>query len=234
MIRRSSIGIVVAVAVLGWGIAGAYASIEFKSTSEESAWQVAVNPGQPDGQLSSFQTHTFVPATAVTFPGRESWIANNALGTNGGVGFWTFFVFRQTFDLTGYDPTTANLEFKWAADDAGLDPSGSWPNSGTWKPKYTLNGGSFVDGVWPGGVSYFLSDTTVISSGFVAGLNTLDFYVEGNGVTDGLLLETESFTAEPLAPGTVPEPATFFVWSLIGLVTTVFARRSGIASSATK
>jgi len=32
----------------------------------------------------------------------------------------------------------------------------------------------------------------------VAGLNTLDFYVEGNGITDGLAVVVSSFTADPI------------------------------------
>lgn len=31
------------------------------------------------------------------------------------------------------------------------------------------------------------------------GLNTLDFYVEGNGVTDGLTVVVTSFTADPIS-----------------------------------
>ena len=56
-------------------------------------------------------------------------------------GDWTFFVFHQTFDLTGYDPTTADLQFQWAADDSGQ----GFADRGTWVPKYSLNGGPSGD-----------------------------------------------------------------------------------------
>ena len=106
---------------------------------------------------------------------------------------WTFFVFRQTFDLTGYDPNTADLKFQWAADDSGQ----GFADRGTWTPKYSLNGGSLVAGTWPGGDSYSFGPTADLSSGFVPGLNVIDFYVEGNGTTDGFALNPISFTATP-------------------------------------
>lgn len=177
------------------------ADVPFASTYDVAAWQVAVARPGVDGQLSSFPSSGFAPAVAIS--GRQTdgigWIANNASGTNGwGIGDWTFFVFRQTLDLSGHDPATAVLRFQWAADDSGQ----GFADRGTWTPKYRLNGGPLVDGVWPGGDTYGFGPETVISSGFVAGLNTLEFYVEGNGVTDGFALKALSFTAAP-----VPEPA---------------------------
>ena len=47
-----------------------------------------------------------------------------------------------------------------------------------------------------------------ITSGFVAGQNVIDFYVEGNGRTDGMALNPISFTAG------VPEPASL---TLLGI-----------------
>jgi hypothetical protein len=179
----------------------------FYSTSTANAdythWQVATNVGGADGSFSSFPTAGFVPATAISIPGRSAdWIANNSTGTNGGgVGVWTFFVFRQTFDLTGYDPTTANLQFRWAADDSGR----GFAAQGSWTPKYVLNpvlpvnAASLIPGSWPpSGDTYSYGPTVEVSSGFLPGLNTIYFYVEGNGVTDGFSLSTVSFTAMPL------------------------------------
>jgi hypothetical protein len=156
--------------------------------------------GGTEGEFSSFPTTGFVTATAVAgrFTGTTGWIANNSTGTNGPIGDWTFFVFRQTFDLTGYNPTTADLQFQWAADDSGLGG-----DQGTWTPKYSLNGGGLIAGTWPGGDSYSFGPTADISSGFVSGLNVINFYVEGNGVTDGFALNPISFTANG-----VPEPAS--------------------------
>ena len=127
-------------------------------------------------------------------------------------GDWTFFVFRETFNLTGYDPSTASLQFQWAADDSGQ----GFADRGTWVPKYSLNGGPLITGTWPGGDTYGFGPTVDISSGFVPGLNVIEFYVEGNGATDGMALDPLSFTANA-----VPEPASL---TLLGI-----ALASGLA-----
>jgi len=171
-------------------------TLSFSSTAVPGAWQVATNVGGTDGQLSSFNTTNFVGATAIT--ARSGWIANNATGTNGGMGTWTFFVFRQTFDLTGYDASTADLKFQWAADDSGE----GYAYRGTWVPKFSLNGAGMVP--WGSGPTYSYGSVVSLTSGFVSGLNSIDFYVEGNGVSDGFALSTLSFTADPSA---VPLPA---------------------------
>ncbi len=187
------------------GATEGYCGPVFYSTSHASEWEVATKVGGTDGLFSSFPTTGFVTATAVTgrFTGTTQWIANNSTGTNV-PGDWTFFVFRETFDLTGYDPNTANLQFQWAADDSGQ----GFADRGTWVPKYSLNGGSLVTGTWPGGNTYGFGPTVDISSGFVPGINVIEFYVEGNGGTDGFALNPISFTAS------VPEPASL---TLLGI-----------------
>jgi PEP-CTERM motif len=205
--RPTSLEVISSVVVcLSLGTTEAYCGPVFYSTSDASEWQVAVNVGGTDGSFSSFPTTGFVTATAVTgrFTGTTGWIANNSTGTNGPNGDWTFFVFRETFDLTGYDPTTADLKFQWAADDSGLGG-----DHGSWTPKYSVNGGALIAGVWPGGNSYSFGPTVDLSSGFVSGLNVIDFYVEGNGVTDGLALNPISFTANA-----VPEPASLTLFGI--------------------
>jgi len=171
--------------------------VPFASTSDTSSWRVATNVGGADGQFSSFPTTGFTTATQIA--GRMTdgvdWIANNASGTNGPIGTWTFFTFQQSFDLTGHDPSTATLQFKWAADDSGQ----IFSERGSWVPKYSLNGGPLVAGTWTdaGGASYAFGDLTTVTSGFVSGINTIRFYVEGNGETDGFALTTA-----------IPEPGT--------------------------
>lgn len=185
---------------LSFGASDGFAAT-FASTNDASAWQVSTSLSGTDGALSSFSTANF--QSAVTVTGRVSdatnWLANNSSGTNSCcTGSWTFFVFRQTFSLTAVEAANGSLKFQWAADDSGE----GFAQRGTWLPKYSLNGGSLVNGVWSSGSTYDLGPAVDLTSGFVAGKNTIDFYVEGNGVSDGFALKTAGFTAP------VPEPET--------------------------
>jgi len=196
------------------GISESFAAPTFYDTSAANAsnWQVSTRTGCCDGQLSSFSTSNF--QTAAALPGRTGWIANTPSGNNS---TWTFFVFRQTFDLTGYDSTTAGLKFQWAADDSGE----VFASRGSWVPKFSLNGGSMVP--WGTGATYSFGPTVDLHSGFVSGLNTIDFYVEGNGTTDGFALT--------LGPGggltaAVPEPESYAMLMVgLGLMGAVARRR---------
>ncbi|HEV2328093.1 MAG TPA: LamG-like jellyroll fold domain-containing protein [Verrucomicrobiae bacterium] len=71
------------------------------------------------------------------------------------------YVYRTTFDLSGYDVNSVSLSGKWLVDNEGLD--------------IKLNGNS-------SGISYFPSASSIAASfaltnGFVNGFNTLDFVV---------------------------------------------------------
>lgn len=177
-------------------------------------WSVATNVDRNGDGTFPFQTTSFTQAVNVTYDNaRLDWIADTPSGSHGGVGNWTFFVFRQTFDLTGYDAATARLTIRWAADDSGEIGA----DRGSWIPAFTLNGGSFVN--YPGSTpdhripTYSYCDWFTVSSGFVAGLNTIDFYVEGNGQTDGFGLQVQSFTADVPAPAGI---ALFLPGCLLG------------------
>lgn len=197
---------------LALGATGAVAAPTFYSTSDAARWSVSTNLSSNDATASEsslFKTDAADFSQAVAMPWRvsegTSWIANNATGSNGCcIGSWTQFVFRQAFDLTGYDATTANLQFRWGGDDSGE----VYAARGSWTPKFKLNGGSFVDGT---AGYYVLGNTVALNSGFVAGLNTIDFYVQGNGVTDGFVLQSAGLTAQ-----SVPEPETYALM-LVGL-----------------
>ena len=202
---RRSLASHLALGALAMGLATAastgHAAATFQSTSDASAWMVSTvvtdGTGNKDGQFTSFDASN--PLQAVERSDAPGWIANVASGTNGSIGDWTFFVFTQTVNLTAAEAASADLKFEWAADDSGQGILAR----GTWLPSYSLNGGARVDGSWPGGVSYNLGSATDISSGFVAGANVLTFYVEGNGVTDGLSVDVQSFTTAVPEPGSL-------------------------------
>lgn len=200
----------------------AFAGPQFFPTSSPAGhWYVSTNVSPTtEGQFSSFRTNAFAQAVNITnLASRLNWIADVGTGSHGGIGNWTFFVFRQTFDLSGYDPSTANLTFRWAADDSGEIIL----SRGSWIPCYSLNGGAFVN--YLGSTSaariptYSFSGWTSLTSGFRPGLNTIDFYVQGNGQTDGFALEVQSFTAS------VPTPGSAALLAIGGLTTLRRSRR---------
>ena len=204
-------------------------SLVFQSTSDPAAWQVTTNVTGRDGISTDFLTSGFQGAVAIS--GRTSdgigWIANNDTGSNAGLGVWTQFVFRQSFDLTDYDPTTAFLEFQWAADDSGQ----GFALRGSWVPKYRLNDGALIDGIWPSGESYGFGPVASVTSGFVAGVNTIDFFVQGNGVTDGLSVRSISLKADPTVPPTPSVPAPVPIFGTAAVFATSRKLRRGIALS---
>jgi hypothetical protein len=202
-----------AVGALALCVSQAFAAPVFYSTTHAdnayTNWQVATNlPNNDtdgtnvDGAYSSFPTTGFAQAAARSTA--VNWIANIASGSNGtSVRQWTFFVFRQTFDLTGYDASTAVLKFRWGADDTGE----VFADRGSWTPKYSLNTtaeSALVDGT----AGYYQLGSEVTVTGFQPGFNTLYFFVEGNGITDGMTLQTSSFTASAI-DGQIPEPKTY-------------------------
>jgi hypothetical protein len=186
---------------LSWGVTECFSTPTFYSTTDPvDHWYVSANHSTDSSPV--FLTDSSDFHQALLRPSTD-WISNVSSGTNspGGTGYWMFFVFRQTFDLTGYDPATAVLTFQWAADDSGQ----GFADRGSWRPRFSLNGGD--PQYWgPVGVATYSYGDTVILTGFQPGINTIDFYVEGNGVTDGLMLKVLDVTAQP-----VPLPPTMLL-----------------------
>lgn len=112
-----------------------------------------------------------------------------------------------SFDLTGFDPATVSLSGKWSTDNLGNN--------------------IFVNGTATGNTSSGFGSLSsfTINSGFIAGVNTLDFKWSNQGGPGGILVEFNSATGT--ASG-VPEPSSVFLFSagLAGLwLTGRFARR---------
>lgn len=85
------------------------------------------------------------------------WIAPSAASGNGNEGQWTY---RISFDLTGFDEASAEITGDWAVDNGGTA---------------ILINGSDTGNVNTGGFGAFTAFS--VTSGFIAGVNTLDFVV---------------------------------------------------------
>jgi hypothetical protein len=104
------------------------------------------------------------------------------------------YTYRLTFDLTGFDPASAQIQALWATDNSGTILLNGQPR-GT--PSQALD--SFT--------------AFTISSGFLPGVNTLDFVVVNDppdfvGNPTGVRVQITSATANPSGVSAVPEPAT--------------------------
>jgi len=154
------------------------------SSQTDAHWTIIVGPG----------ISTPVPAQKVTnvFSGyvtnlSSGWIWADADGT---AGINSPYTFRQTFDLTGFDPSTATITGQWAADNQGY---------------VVLNGIS--SGIGTGVLSlsgdviahYGTLHSFTLTSGFRAGINTLDFVITDVGFLGGLNVTGLTATATPSA-----------------------------------
>lgn len=93
------------------------------------------------------------------------------------------YVFRTTFDLSGFDASTATITLDFAVDNY----------SGGWR----VNNGALRDQSSDGGQWRTTKKLTINASNatFVEGANSLEFRVLGDGITDGLLVSSISGTA---------------------------------------
>ena len=94
---------------------------------------------------------------------------------------WGTYEFKTTFNLTGYDPSSAVLAGQWALDQYGT---------------IYLNGNpvaSLPDGNWDNNLTSFS-----MTSGFLPGTNILTFTVRFPDGGDGMIVSGASLTASPL------------------------------------
>ena len=153
----------------------------------DSHYKLVINP---DGASSDALVENSTVFPIVTGP----WLANNAgskwigprLETSGAAGGDYFY--RLTVDLTGLNPSTVTISGDWTSDNAGSDILVNGLPSGQSNP------GNF------GALAPF-----TLNSGFLAGLNTIDFKANNAsaGYT-GLRVNRIRGLADALPPGTMP------------------------------
>ena len=117
--------------------------------------------------------------------------------------------FRTTFDLTGFDASTTVIFGEWGVDNIGVD--------------ILINGVSTGISL-PSNVTSNFSELTpwVISSGFVEGINTIDFVVQDVGIISGFRANLSGEAA--LVP--VPPALFLFCSGLFGLFAAGSSRTS--------
>jgi len=137
----------------------------------------------------------FVLGLATALPG--AWVPNDSVSkwvgpdqTDGGSSNGLYsLIYRTTVDLTGFNASTAVITGRWTADNFGTD--------------ILLNGVSTGQtSTTPAAFSSF-----ALNSGFVSGINTIDFLWTNAGFQGGVRVEVTSAQAD-LASGAVPEPAS--------------------------
>ena len=151
----------------------------------------------------------FGPNAFVASPRPSSWVPNQPAskwispdGINSAL-LSGLYVYQLTFDLTGLDPSTASISGLWTADDSS---------------RVVLNGNFGAGAVQTTTFGQF--DSFTFNSGFVPGINTLDFRV-GNaffpgidrGGPSGLHVTQLLGFAEP-----IPEPTSLALFCLSALV----------------
>jgi hypothetical protein len=156
----------------------------------------------PHYTILSSTSPGFAGGAAVTFAD-SAYVANDAdsrwvsVSANGNPGHNTT-VYRTTFSLSGFDAASAQITGLWASDN---------------NAEILLNGAATGFTLPAAGVSFFFLHAFTLSSGFVAGVNTLDFRVTDVGPPTALRVDSITGTANLAPPtGGVPEPSA---WALM-------------------
>lgn len=146
------------------------------------------------GVTTGVQAVTYLNGAYLANDANSRWISHSSNGAPGN-GTTTF---RLTFDLTGLNPATAAITGSWGVDNNGL---------------ILLNGVSTGIARTGGTATNFQTLANFsISSGFISGLNTLDFAVTDLGQPLALRVDNLAGTADVITP--TPAPAAL---ALLGL-----------------
>jgi hypothetical protein len=137
---------------------------------------------------------------------KSAWIGpNNDTILDGPDGHYDY---RTTFDLTGFDPSTAKITGGWTTDNEGV--------------MILLNGHDTGNAPITSATQYSAGFAPFsIMTGFLPGLNTIDFIVNNDGGPTALRVEMTGTAATPL-----PSTAVAGMALLGGLGMMQFARRT--------
>ncbi|HIG26346.1 MAG TPA: hypothetical protein EYQ50_00540 [Verrucomicrobiales bacterium] len=123
-------------------------------------YQLAINPDSESPDAVTLLPGFPVPPWLEEGPD-SLWVSVSSANGNGAAGDYTF---RLSVDLTGFDPTTAFIEGRWATDNSGLD--------------ILVNGTS--TGITSGGFGGW-TDFKLNPGNFVSGVNTIEFVINNAG-----------------------------------------------------
>ena len=178
-----------AFAILGTTTSTAWAdTIRFSNTGVATDGSLLV-AGTADGNYSLLYSADPNGTTATATSAHPNWQQDSATAGwispgSSGTQDWAsgYYVYETLLDLTGYNPLTASLSGMIAADNEVaiyLNRAGS----------ALYNGGGFSS-----------SSPFLINSGFVNGINEVDFVVHNDGGPSGLMVD------DTLATATTPTP----------------------------
>lgn len=177
----------------------------------------ATNVVLPTGTVDPHYVGVTPTSTVFVGTGLDGlWINNNSVskwvGPDAAAGDGTYsLIYRTTFDLTGFDAATAAIAGRWATDNFGTD--------------IKLNGVSTSQT----SATFSSFSNFTLNSGFVAGLNTIDFLWNNAGGPGGLRVEFTSANANLIEGQGVPEPGTVGLL-LAGLAAFAVSRRSKVSA----
>lgn len=189
-----------------------------QTAGRDTRWQVAY--GLSSGSLSAFSDAFVITSPVWGLPSGASWIgAASSASVPGGNGDGQrrfTYVARTQFTLNAGDQLTYTFQCTFDNYWLGLFVNGT--QVGT-----TACGGDNTFSL--------ASEFTVGPSSFIAGLNTVEFRWQGDGITDAIVIRSTAATVVPGNPGTpgvVPEPSTY------ALMATGLAGLFGIARRRTQ
>ena len=163
----------------------------------------AIDPHYANGTTTVFVEGT-INSLWLPNASTSKWVGPDA-GDGSSLSGGTYtLTYRTTVDLTGFNAASAAITGRWATDNTGVD--------------ILLNGVS--KGLTSTGFSAY--SNFALSSGFVSGVNTIDFSWANSGGPGGL--RVEFLTANANLNSQTPEPASIALM-LSGVAALAFFRR---------